>query len=98
MKRSIQAVVCVIVFFLMTGCAYLNVQIPLDKNFNKTELGSKKGISEAKSFLWLFSWGDAGTRAAAENGGIKVIKYADKGYFTILFGLYARITTVVYGD
>ena len=98
MKRSIQTVVCLIVFFLMTGCAYLNVQVPLDKNFNKTELGTKKGISEAKSFLWLFSWGDAGTRAAAENGGITVIKYADKGYFTILFGLYARITTVVYGD
>ena len=98
MKRSIQTVACVIVFFLMTGCAYLNVQVPLDKNFKKTELGSKKGVSEAKSFLWLFSWGDAGTRAAAENGGIKVIKYADKGYFTILFGLYARTTTVVYGD
>ena len=98
MKRSIQAVICLIVFFLMTGCAYLNVQVPLDKNFNKTELGTKKGISEAKSFLWLFAWGDAGTKAAAKNGGIKVIKYADKGYFVILFGLYLKTTTVVYGD
>ena len=98
MKRLIQVVVCGMVFFFMTGCAYLNVQVPLDKNFNKTELGTKRGVSEAKSFLWLFSWGDAGTRAAAENGGINVIKYADKGYFTKLFGLYARITTVVYGD
>ena len=98
MKRPIQVLVCSVVFFLVNGCAYLNVQVPLDKNFNKTELGTKIGVSEAKSILWLFSWGDAGTKAAAENGGIKVIKYADKGYLTICFGLYSRITTVVYGD
>lgn len=98
MKRFIQAVVCLMIFFLMTGCAYLNVQVPLDKNFNKTELGTKKGTSKATSILWLFSWGDAGTQAAAKNGEIKIIKYADKGYYTICFGLYARITTVVYGD
>jgi len=82
----------------MTGCAYLDIQVPLDKNFKKTELGSKMGVSEARSILWLFSWGDAGTQAAAKNGDIKVIKYADKGYYTVFFGLYARITTVVYGD
>ena len=98
MKRSIQLVVCLIVFLLMTGCAYLDIQVPLDKNFKKTELGSKMGVSEARSILWLFSWGDAGTQAAAKNGDIKVIKYADKGYYTVFFGLYARITTVVYGD
>ena len=98
MKRSIRIIVCVSFLLLMTSCAYLNVQVPLDKNFNKTELGSKKGVSASKSVLWLFAWGDSGTRAAAENGGIKVIKYADKGYYTVLFGLYSRITTVVYGD
>ena len=98
MKRSIQAVVCLIVFFIMTGCVYLNVQEPLDKNFNKTELGNKMGVSEAKSILWLFAWGDAGTQAAAENGGIKVIKHADKKTFLLLFGLYLHKTTVVYGD
>lgn len=42
--------------------------------------------------------GYAGTKVAAENDGIKVIKYADKRYFTICFGLYSRITTMVYGD
>jgi hypothetical protein len=98
MKRSIQAVVCLMVFFLMTGCIYLNVQNPLDRNFNKTELGTKKGTSDFKSILWLFAWGDASTRAAAENGGIKVIKHADKKTFLLLGGLYFKRTTVVYGD
>ncbi len=98
MKRSIRIIVCVFIFLLMTSCAYLNVQVPLDKNFDKTELGSKKGVSASKSVLWLFAWGDAGTRAAAENGGIKIIKYADKGYYVVFFGLYSRVTTVVYGD
>ena len=63
-------------------------------------------LKMAKDFEKLFvdegflmvAWGDAGTRAAAENGEIEVIKYADRGIFVILFGLYSNLTTVVYGD
>jgi len=98
MKSLIRLLVLSVIFSAMTGCAYLNIQMPLDKNFNKTELGSKMGVSESRSILWLFAWGDSGTHTAAENGNIKVINYADKGYYTVLFGLYSRISTVVYGD
>jgi hypothetical protein len=80
------------------GCIYMKVQRPHDKNYEQTELGSKMGKSHLKSVLWLFAWGDAGTKAAAEEGGITVINHADVEYFTILLGLYGKITTVVYGD
>lgn len=81
-----------------TGCAYMHVQSPMSADFNKTELGSKTGRASAYSVLWLFSWGDAGTKAAAKNGDIKVIDCADAETKIVLFGLYTRITTVVYGD
>lgn len=81
-----------------TGCAYMHVQSPLSTNFNKTELGTRTGRSNAYSVLWLVSWGDAGTKAAAQNGNIKVIECADAEVKIVLFGLYTRVTTVVYGD
>lgn len=83
---------------LVSGCAYSNIQRPLSTEFNKTELGTKKGESSGHSVLWLFAWGDGGIKAAAENGGIKVIRHADARLFFLLFGLYAKATTIVYGD
>ena len=55
-------------------------------------------MASNKSLLWLVAWGDAGTKAAAENGNIKVIRHADSRFFSVLFGLYTEVTTVVYGD
>ena len=98
MKRFLRDTALLLLILLMSGCAYFNVQRPLDKNFNQTDLGTKQGRSSSRSLLWLFAWGDSGTRAAADNGDIHIIKHADTEYYLILFGLYARITTVVYGD
>ena len=100
MKRFLfQAVSFIIVVtMLMAGCVYTKVQRPYDRNYDKTELGTKVGKSTFKSVFWCASWGDAGTKAAAENGDIKVIRHADAEYYTLLLGLYTRITTVVYGD
>ena len=99
MRRVFMFFVCMgIVSLLMSGCLYMKVQRPHDKNYDKTELGTKVGKSELKSVLWLWAWGDAGTKAAAEDGDITVLRHADVEYFVILMGLYGRITTVVYGD
>jgi len=100
MNRSVLRVMgCLMILMLVTsGCVYMKVQRPHDKNYERTELGEKIGKSELKSLLWLFAWGDAGTKAAADNGGITVIKHADVEYYVLLLGLYTRITTVVYGD
>jgi hypothetical protein len=72
--------------------------MPMDKNFNNTELGSKEGKSSTHTVMYLVSWGDSGTKKAADNASIEVIKHADRQVFSFLFGLYTRITTVIYGD
>jgi hypothetical protein len=76
----------------------MHVQQPMDQNFNATELGTKEGRSKTRSVLWLFAWGDGGTKRAAENGGITVIRHADFELRSYLFGLYFEATTIVYGD
>jgi hypothetical protein len=88
----------ILLMLFASGCLYTNIQRPLDKNFHTTDLGSKEGQASNQSILWLFAWGDAGTKAAAENGDISVIKHADQEMLVVLFGLYFRVTTVVYGD
>ena len=100
MKRLVvMLTLCALLSTMLTpGCIFMKVQRPHDKNYDRTELGAKVGRSELKSVLWLFAWGDAGTKAAAENGNLTVINHADVEYFTVLLGLYSRITTVVYGD
>jgi hypothetical protein len=95
-KHLILFLVTAIVF--SSGCAYTKIQLPLDQNFDNTELGTKEGRSSAKTVLFLISWGNAGTKAAAQNGNLKVIKHADREIFISIFGLYTRITTVVYGE
>lgn len=90
--------VLLLVALLVSGCAYTNIQRPLGTEFNKTELGSKTGEASNYSLLWLFAWGDGGTKAAADNGQLSVIRHADTRVFLILFGLYSKVTTVVYGD
>lgn len=93
------SVLCVVLMAVfISGCAYMHVQRPLDIDYDKTTLGTKIGRSHVRSALWLVSWGDGGSKAAAENGGLTIITHADTEYFSILFGLYTRITTVVYGD
>lgn len=100
MRRSrLMVIVCIgLAMLLLSGCIYTKVQRPYDRNYDKTELGTKVGKSSFKSIFWCVSWGDAGTKAAAENGDIKVIRHADAEYFMVLLGFYSRITTVVYGD
>ena len=97
-KKYIGIIFLLMAALLLQGCAYSHIQGPLDTNFDSTVLGSKVGKSDIRSVLWLFSWGDGGTKAAAEEGGITTITHADFEYYIVLFGIYARVTTVVYGE
>ncbi len=94
------AVVAVIVFSLimLNGCIYTHVTMPYSTELNKTELGQKQGAASFQSVLWLFAWGDAGAAAAAKNGGITTLRYMDREFRYILFGIYQSQTTIVYGD
>ena len=83
---------------LTSGCVFTSVKIPLDTNLEETKLGTKTGEATSESVLWLVAWGDSGTQAAALNGGITTLLHADQKIFSVLFGLYSKQTTVVYGD
>jgi hypothetical protein len=83
---------------LLSGCIYSNVAIPLDTDLDETKLGANVGRSEAQSILWLFAWGDAGIQAAAKRGRLTTLRHADQRTLMVLFGLYTRQTTIVYGD
>ena len=83
---------------VLSGCLYSNVTVPLSTELNKTDLGQKQGEASTYSVLWLFAWGDAGAAAAARNGGITNLRHMDRKIKIVLFGLYTRTTTVVYGD
>ncbi|MFO7715552.1 TRL domain-containing protein [Desulfosarcina sp.] len=100
MKQTRMIVVLIVAAGLtaLSGCAYVNVKSPLDTNLDRTTLGQKTGVAEARSILWLFAWGDASYAAAAANGGITTMRHSDQEVFNVLFGLYTRWRVVVYGD
>lgn len=97
-RAGLRLVALSVLALSLGGCVYMHVQRPLDENFQETRLGDKVGKSHAYSILWLVAWGDAGTKTAAENGGISIIRHADTENLLWLGGVYARLTTVVYGD
>jgi hypothetical protein len=98
MNRIAVIVVTVLLFITMSGCIYTHVTMPYTTELNKTELGQKKGTSSFQSVLWLFAWGDAGAAAAAKDGGITTLRYMDREFKYVLFGIYQSQTTIVYGD
>jgi hypothetical protein len=73
------------------------VKIPLDIDLDNTALGTKVGEASTQSVLWAVAWGDGGVQAAAQEGGITTITHADTKVFSVLFGVYVKQTTVVYG-
>jgi len=88
----------VVAAVMLTGCVYTHVTLPYGTELNKTELGHKQGEASMRSVLWLFAWGDAGAAAAARNGGVNVLTYMDREFESVMFGIYTRTTTIVYGD
>ena len=98
MKLVKLALVALVAGVLMTGCLYMDVKTPYDTDLNKTVLGQKMGKAYSQSVLWLFAWGDAGTQAAAKEGNITTVNHMDHEMYSILFGLYTKSTTIVYGD
>jgi hypothetical protein len=98
MKSTALIVVVLAFMVVLNGCLYADVVVPLDIDADKTVVGSKVGTSTCQSVLWLVAWGDASAEAAAKNGNISVINHMDREVFSILFGLYSKSTTIVYGE
>ena len=77
---------------------YANYKATMDIHVDNTSLGEKEGRASRHMVLWLVSWGDAGVAAAAKNGGLTTVNHMDVEIQNILFGLYTKETTIVYGD
>ncbi len=98
MSRRLAACFAPLALAALPGCLYSHIRFPLDTNLDRTNLGSKTGESQLESVLGLVAWGDAGTKKAAENGKITTVQHADQEMLLVLFGLYYRHKTIVYGD
>jgi TRL-like protein family len=96
--RTLARLACLLPLALTPGCLFAHVRTPLDTDLTVTTLGNKVGESTARSILWLVAWGDAGTAAAAANGGLTTLRQMDAEVLVVLFGLYTEETTIVYGD
>ncbi|HEX9021421.1 MAG TPA: TRL-like family protein [Nitrospirota bacterium] len=92
------ALAALVSMVLLSGCFYTHVVAPLDTNVDKTVLGQKTGRASSQSVLWVAAWGDAGTAAAAKNGGISTVNHMDREILSVFFGIYTETTTIVYGD
>jgi hypothetical protein len=90
---------------LLSGCAVVGhapVTAPITINERGpvsagSAAGSAKVGRATATGIVLAAWGDASIAAAMANGGITRIHHVDHETFNIL-GLYAKYTTIVYGE
>jgi len=108
MKKLVAtAALASVVIVFMTGCAVVG-GIPggtygalFTQTDNAVAVGSasgyeKVGTSESTAII-CFATGDSSIKKAMENGGITKIHHVDAKVFSVL-GVYAKYTTVVYGE
>lgn len=79
----------------VTGFIYTDTEGPLAVTGNSGS--SKVGESEATSILGWIGQGNASVQEAAKKAGITKIHHVDYKSKSIL-GVYAKYTTVVYGE
>ncbi len=108
MKKLIaSAVLACVAVVLLSGCAVIS---PISGGtqgmlFTSTDAavavgsasgGEKVGTAESTAII-CFATGDSSIQKAMQNGGITKIHHVDCKVFSVL-GLYAKYTTVVYGE
>ena len=100
-RQFILAVTCAV---LLTGCVMGHAPVTAGITLNErgpVAAGSAAGQSKVGRAtavgIVVFAHGDASISAAMANGGITRIHHVDHETFNIL-GLYAKYTTIVYGE
>ncbi|MDF3820039.1 TRL domain-containing protein [Leptospira sp. 96542] len=82
-----------------TPPGYLFQSVSLNKDVSTgNDIGTKSGTACTHGVLGLFYFGDGGIGAAAEEGGIKVVKAVDYSRFSLLTVLYSQVCTIARGD
>ena len=80
---------------LPLGCLYTQVTVPVTVGTGDI-FQTKKGTAECYSFLGWFAGGNASINAAARNGNIRHVAWANQEIVNVL-GIYGIYRTVVYG-
>lgn len=104
-KFLVLVVVCIFCASIFNGCAtavspvtgsiYMNVKGPMSPGAHHAS--SKVGKAQCTSILGIVATGDASIETAAKNGGITKIHHVDH-HSTGILGIYAKFTTIVYGE
>jgi hypothetical protein len=63
-----------------------------------TDARTHVGRSSCASYLWMVSTGDCSVEAAMKNGGLTKVHHVDAEVRSFFFGMYTKLTTVVYGE
>ena len=104
-RIGILATIFILAVTLLSGCAgvmtpavgiiYSDTSAPIAATMAAGY--SKSGSAYCSSILGIVATGDASITAAMKNGGITKIHHVDYNSTSIL-GLYAKMTTTVYGE
>jgi len=81
------------------GFIYADMKAPLQTAYDKTpvSMNDKMGEADTQNILGWISAGDSSIQAAAQAGKITTVHHVDYHFMNIL-GIYAKFTTIVYGE
>jgi hypothetical protein len=85
----------------VAGFVYTDVKDPAQNLAVATDMNAKAdkmGVASAQEFLGIVAVGDGSIDAAMKNGGIKKIHHVDHCVESVLVEVWARTTTIVYGE
>jgi len=95
----------ILVSFLLSGCLYSNVTMPLTHNFNNTKIGVKRIVLDERSVSSRLlgadislAWSEDLIRQEAKNAGIQNLSFAEQRVLSVLFGTYMHRELIIYGD
>ena len=113
MRVTIRLLAVLLAVLLTAGCAFWRAPVvppggvlftqyraPLTPQVSGVPVAKKVGMHTSHYFayfLYSFAWDDASIDAAAKEGGLSRVYYADYEVLSIL-GLYARFTVRAYGE
>ncbi|MBW1689996.1 MAG: hypothetical protein DRG87_00665 [Deltaproteobacteria bacterium] len=89
-----------VLFCYGCGVVYTNVQTPMPTINLQANAASqtKAGKATCYTYVWVVTVGDCSVATAMKNGGLTKIHHIDTEIKSILGGIYARHTIMVYGE
>lgn len=91
--------------FMLSGCLYSDVTLPLTQNFNNTKIGAKRIVLDERSLSSRLvgadisvAWSEDLILQEAKNAGMQDFSFAERRTLSILFGTYIHHELIIYGD